>query len=194
MELTEEQLALQRAFASLFAKVATPEHVRAAEPLGFDPSLWRRVQQLGVPSMGLVAGLVDLAVVAEVAGRHLAPVPLVESLVATRVVGVDAGTLATIALRPGGRLVPAGAVADVVVALDGDELVAVRSRPPGAAPANLGSAPVADRDLSAGERTVLARGAEAHERFERALDEWRVLTAAALVGLARARSTSVSPT
>ena len=100
-----------------------------------------------MPSMGLEAGLVDLAVVAEAAGRHLAPAPLVESLVATRVLGVDAGTLATIALRPGGRLVPAGAVADVVVALDGDELVVVRSRPPGAAPANLGSAPVADRDL-----------------------------------------------
>ena len=138
-----------------------------------------------MPSMGLEAGLVDLAVVAEAAGRHLAPVPIVEALVATRVLGVDAGTVATIALRPGARLVPAGAVADVVVALDGDELVAVRSRPPGAAPANLGSAPVADRDLDSGERTVVARGPEAHERFERALDEWRVLTAAALVGLAQ---------
>jgi alkylation response protein AidB-like acyl-CoA dehydrogenase len=143
--------------------------------------------------MGLEAGLRDLALVAESAGRHLAPVPLVESLVATRllgahdavVAGVDDATLATIALQPGGRLVPAGAVADVVVALDGEELVAVRSRPPGGAPANLGSAPVADRDLDAGARTVLARGDDAQQRFTRALDEWRVLTAAALVGLAQ---------
>jgi len=185
VELTEEQLALQRAFASFFAREATPERVRAAEPLGFDASLWRRLRELGVPSMGLEAGLLDLAVVAESAGRHLAPVPVVESLVATRLLGADDGTLATIALRPGGRLVPAGAVADVVVALDGEELVAVRSRPSGAAPPNLGSAPVADRELNAGARTVLARGGEAHARFTRALDEWRVLTAAALVGLAQ---------
>ena len=185
MELTEEQLALQRAFASFFATEATPERVRAAEPLGFDGLLWSRVQELGVPSMGLAAGLVDLAVVAETAGRHLAPVPVVESLVATRLLGTADGTLATISLRPAGRLVPAGAVADAVVALDGEELVVVRSPPPRTAPANLGSAPVADRDLGAGERTVLVRGEEAHERFERALDEWRVLTAAALVGLAQ---------
>jgi len=185
VELTEEQLALQRAFASFFAKEATPERVRAAEPLGFDGLLWSRVQELGVPSMGLAAGLVDLAVVAETAGRHLAPVPIVESLVATRLLGIDDGTLATISLRPAGRLVPAGAVADAVVALDGEELVVVRSPPPRTAPANLGSAPIADRDLGAGERTVLARGEEAHERFERALDEWRVLTASALVGLAQ---------
>jgi alkylation response protein AidB-like acyl-CoA dehydrogenase len=185
VDLTEEQLALQRAFASFFAGESTPERVRAAEPLGFDASLWQRVRELGVPSMGLDASLLDLAVVAEQAGRHLGSVPLVETLVATRLRGVDDDTLATIALRAGGRLVPAGAVADVVVALDGEELVEVRSPAPGVAAANLGSAPMADRDLHTGARTVLARGDEAHERFARALDEWRGLTAAALVGLAQ---------
>jgi 3-oxochol-4-en-24-oyl-CoA dehydrogenase len=185
VELTEEQLALQRTFASFFAREATPERVRAAEPLGFDASLWRRMRDLGVPAMGLEAGLLDLAVVVEPAGRHLAAVPLVESLVATRLLGVDDAAVATIALRAGGRLVPAGAVADVVVALEGEELVAVRSQPPGAGPANLGSAPLADRGLGDGARTVLARGDDARERFARALDEWRVLTAAALVGLAQ---------
>ena len=75
----------------------------------------------------------------EVLGARLAPVPLVEHTVAARLLArasgtvpdgvVDGSTIATLALRPPidgvARLVPAGAVADVVVALDGDDLVAV---------------------------------------------------------------------
>jgi alkylation response protein AidB-like acyl-CoA dehydrogenase len=68
------------------------------------------------------------------------------------------------------------------VGLDGDEFVAVRSAPPGDGPRNHASAPLADRDARAGERTVLGDRAT----FEAALDEWRILTAAALVGIAAA--------
>ena len=38
--LTPEQEQLVAAFAGLYAKHASPERVRAAEPLGFDKSLW----------------------------------------------------------------------------------------------------------------------------------------------------------
>ena len=51
---------------------------------------------------------------------------------------------------------------------------------------NLASAPLADRPVDAGAvelRTVLASGPEARALHAHAVDEWRVLTAAALAGL-----------
>ena len=93
--------------------------------------------------------------------------------------------IAAIALRPADadgtwRLVPGGAVADVVVGADGDELVAVHSPAPMAAPRNHGSAPLADRAARDGQRVVLGEASD----LTRYLDLWRVLTAAALVGIA----------
>ena len=64
-------------FAAFFAKESPPEVVRAAEPSGVDPALWERARALGVPAMATGgATLADLAVLAEEAGRHLAPIPL----------------------------------------------------------------------------------------------------------------------
>ena len=49
---------------------------------------------------------------------------------------------------------------------------------------NVGRLPMAWVDpASADSRTVLASGTQALAEYQRALDEWRVLTAAALVGL-----------
>ena len=101
----------------------------------------------------------------------------------------------TLALRPARdgvfSLVPAGAVAASVVGLDGDELVLVEAAPgelvDGGAPSsprNLGDSPLANRSAVGSRRTVLARGPAAREAFARALDVWRVLSAAALAGLA----------
>ncbi|MFO0691656.1 MAG: acyl-CoA dehydrogenase family protein [Myxococcota bacterium] len=108
----------------------------------------------------------------------------------------------TLALRPARDgvfpLVPAGAIARRVVGLDGDALVVVggssaaTSGSPSApsqgalpgSPRNLGDAPLADRTARGSDRIVLAHGAEAHAAFERALDVWRVLSAATLSGLA----------
>jgi hypothetical protein len=122
-----------------------------------------------------------------------------ESLLAESVAG-DA--LVTLALAPAEHgvagLVPAGAVADAVVALDGDELVVVRDRAIGPATPleavpNLGSMPIADRDLGVGERIVVARGAAAVATHRRAVHRWEALTGAALVGLgARALDIGVS--
>jgi alkylation response protein AidB-like acyl-CoA dehydrogenase len=76
-----------------------------------------------------------------------------------------------------------------VVGIDGDDLVVVRSTPPMSAPANHASAPLADRSCRAGDRTVIGPA----DRHGRALDEWRLLTASALVGLAqRAMAIGVS--
>ena len=145
------------------------------------------------------AGLGDLVVVAEQLGRTIAPVPLVDHQVATRLLAavgaddllaevVEGSAVATVALRPaiGGtsRLVPAGAIADLVIGLDGDRLVVARGTGPGTAPANHACAPIADRSLD--DATVVASGVEATTAHARALDEWRTLTASAQVGIAAA--------
>ncbi len=98
--------------------------------------------------------------------------------------------IATLALHPvavGARqLVPAGAVADVVVGFEGEELVAFVADDAPVPVGNLGSAPLAWRMLSgAGTRTVLACGAEARTRFDVAVREWNVLMAAAQTGVAQ---------
>ena len=205
LELTPEQEALVDVFGSLAERACPVPRVRDHEALGFAPGLWEQLRTAGAPGMGVPetrggggATVLDLALVAEALGRRLAPAPFVEHTVAARLLGrVDALTdaitdgteIATLALRPaaGGRarLVPAGAVATVVVALDGDELVCAHDEPPGVAVPNLASAPLADRALAppGTKRRVLAAGAEARALLAGALDEWRVLTAALLAGV-----------
>jgi alkylation response protein AidB-like acyl-CoA dehydrogenase len=210
LALTDDQLALREAVADLLGKESPPERVRAAEPSGFDPELWGLIAGMGLPSMtvpeaagGGGGSMVDLALVAEEFGRRVPAAPLIEAAAASDLLArvgagnllqevAAGGLLPTLALRPavGGlaRLVPAGAVADVVVALDGDELVATRSsvgpRSPLEVPPNLGASPIADRRLSDGERSVLARGPAARAAHQEAVAVWQALMSAALVGLA----------
>ncbi|MCB0994337.1 MAG: acyl-CoA/acyl-ACP dehydrogenase [Acidimicrobiales bacterium] len=193
--LTADQEAVQELFGTFFAKESPPAVARGAEPLGFDADLWAKLGELGAPGMGCAetdggggAALTDLVVVAEEVGRSIAPVPLIDHVVAARcapsadVVAGDA--IAGVALAPADadgiwRLVPSGAVAHVVVGVDGDEFVAVRSEPPGNGPLNHGCQPMADRSARDGERQVLGPASD----FATALAEWRTLTAAALVGI-----------
>ena len=185
--------------------VAGPGRAREAEPLGHDPKLWAELCTIGIPGIGVAdelggggAGLLALIAVAQELGAILAPVPLVEHAVAARLLArvapghpdlgaVVAGELiATLAprVRNGiAEVVPGGAVADLVLAVDGDQLVAVRSAPTGIALANQGNFPLADRDLSVGDRSVLLTGAEAAAAFEVARLEWLTLVASWLGGL-----------
>jgi hypothetical protein len=181
--LSPDQEAVEELFSTFFAKESPLSVARAAEPLGFDATLWERLATTGAPTMGVEgASLGDLVVAAEQLGRAIAPVPLIEHLVATRA-GATTDGIAAVALRPAvdgvWRLVPAGAVADVVVGIDDDELVAVASPAPGTGPRNHGCAPLADRSTD-GTRTVLGPAGG----FDAVLAEWQVLTAAALVGVA----------
>jgi alkylation response protein AidB-like acyl-CoA dehydrogenase len=94
----------------------------------------------------------------------------------------------TLALHPGGeaQLVPSGAVADHVVGLLGDRLVAIACDDRPAPVTNHGDAPLAVWALGrpgAAETTVLA-GPAAVLAYERACREWKLLMAAALVGIA----------
>jgi alkylation response protein AidB-like acyl-CoA dehydrogenase len=202
---SQEQQQLVDAFASLYADQCPTSKVREAEPLGFLPDLWRRLRENGALEMavpedkgGWGASLLDLALVAEQHGRAVAPAPLVETQVAARLLarlGADelladvlAGTrLVTLAVRPArdgvAALVPAGAVADVALVLDGDRLLLVTVPSEVRHVVNTGSLPLADLTVTA-DATELATGTPALQAYALALDEWRVLTAAALSGIA----------
>jgi alkylation response protein AidB-like acyl-CoA dehydrogenase len=206
--LDADQQAVREGFGEFFAKKVPASVARGAEPLGFDADLWSRVVDMGVASMGLPesaggdgATLVDLALVAEEHGRVVAPVPLVAHVVATRLLaraGAPADVVAaaaagervvTLALQPvvGGarQLVPDAAVARDVLAWSPEGLALHTAEQPAPHVRNQGSAPLAWWDpQAAGERTPLATGAEAEQLFRTAVREWKLLTAAALVGIA----------
>jgi alkylation response protein AidB-like acyl-CoA dehydrogenase len=209
LSLTPEQRAVRDAFAALFGTQATPERVRAAEssPSGFDELLWRHYADIGALGIGVPSdcgggdgGLLEVALVAEEAGRRLAPIPVAETAAAARLLGrlqekellepiLNGSVIVSLATQPGPvaqRLLVDGSVADAVLALDGDSLIYVH-RPDGlpkTARRNLGGLPMARWDAAPGAATVLAEGGEACALFGAALDEVRVLRASALVGLA----------
>ncbi|MGY1772001.1 acyl-CoA dehydrogenase family protein [Blastococcus sp. SYSU D00813] len=209
LSLSADQADLRESVAELFAKEASPERVRAAEGTGHDAALWRVLVQSGVPTMGVAeelggggATVADLVVVAVEAGRRVAPVELPGAWAAAHLLAGSAegrellaavgegSVVPALAPRPlrggSGGPVPGAAAAGVVVALDGDELVAL-SRPEGtAAPLlpNLGSAALAEVTTATwSRRRVLATGDEARRAHADAVSLWRLLTAAALEGL-----------
>jgi alkylation response protein AidB-like acyl-CoA dehydrogenase len=229
LDFTDDQTALRGTLRTFFEKESSTAAVRAAEPLGFDVALWRKVVDLGLAAIAVPehlggggAGFVELAIAAECLGQSLAPVPLIEAAVTNDLVASlsdggsspDAGSsssgepdarlesltaravagelLATLALRPAtgdlARLVPAGAVADLVAVLRGDELLLLRQpergpATPGGAVRNLGALPLADCPIDTQDALVLARGPAAVRAYRRALSRWELLTGAALFGL-----------
>lgn len=204
LALTEDQQFVRQTFSALFGKEADPARVRAAEPLGHDPDLWAHLIATGALGVGIpenIGGgggrLLDVALIAEEAGRRVAPIPFAEPAAAARLLaacgtrsllddalgGARIVSLATASGPVERQLLTDGAVADVVLALQGGRLVAVQ-RPPGVSPtSNMGALPLA-RWSDAGDVEVLAEGDRACQWFSTALSEVRVLRAAALVGLA----------
>jgi alkylation response protein AidB-like acyl-CoA dehydrogenase len=136
-DLSDDQLALRAAARDLLADLA---HPREAD--GFDASLWKAMADQGwlgveVPEAdgGLGMGTVEAAVLMEELGRHVAPVPYLQTALALgalhragradwveRLLAGDA--IGTVAARPG-ALTIAAPLADVAVVVDGDGLVLV---------------------------------------------------------------------
>lgn len=207
--LSDDHEALRDVFKGFFDRECPPERVRAAEPLGFDAELWKalldmRIVAMGVPesSGGDGAGHLDLVLLAEQWGRHLAPVPLAETVVAARLIAatadgsdwlqsaMDGSKLVTLAHHRATagqpQLVPAAAVADAVVALVGDDLVVAELTRRPEVVANQGRTPLAWCDLAGDDvdRTVLSSGADAHAALATARREWQLFMAGALTGMA----------
>ncbi len=202
--LSEDHQALQAAYRDFFATHCSIETVRAAEESGFDKSLWERLCGMGATTMALPdavggdgATLVDLTLVAEEAGRSLAPVPWIDHVCAarllTRLDAVQPDVISgkeIVAFDPqhdsvsGTRLIPSGSIADQIIVRDGDDVVRLTFDTRPTKVDNIGRLPMAWVDPAAADSSVvLASGPEALAEYQRALDEWRVLSAAALVGL-----------
>ncbi len=207
LSLSSEQRQLVDSFAAIYARESTSERVRAAEHSGFDPRLWTALRETGAVEMavdeavgGWGASELELALIAEQYGRAVASAPIIEAQVAAKLLGGcgDAGgrlltealagdKLVSFAPRPARAgtlgLVPAGAVADAVVALSDERLIAVSLNDNRRPVENLGSLPLAD--ITVDEVAVLAEGDDARRIFSDALDLWLTLTAAALAGAAK---------
>jgi len=206
--LDDDQQALSDAFGDFFRKECPTDLVRLSEPLGFDRNLWERLVAVGGVSMAFTldeepsATLVDLVLVAEQAGRRLAPVPWIETVVAARLLarlGAAAAAGSALAhgaplafglrdvVSPATQLVPSAAVASAVVGLWEGSLVALSGSPPAPHVPNVGCSPlawVAPDHYAVVE--VLAEGDGARAEHQRGVQEWKLLMAASLVGLAEA--------
>lgn len=201
IRLTDDEEAIDDVFRDFFSSESGPETVRAAAHLGFDAAVWDRLGQTGAPAMsapesvgGGGADLGTLALAVGHLGRTLAPVPLIEHAVATRLLstiapehealaGLIEGTqIATIALQNGNpdQLVPAGSIANVILWRNGDAISLGVGDGPGEPLANLADLPLNRRELG----TFCSQQIDApSEAFDRAIAEWQALMAAALVGV-----------
>lgn len=206
--LDEDQELVREAFTDFFAKEVPTTRVRGAEPLGFDESLWGSVVELGLTSMAIPedhggdgAGLVEMALAMEEVGRSLAPVPIIEHVVATRLLAaandpVHAGLLAAavegtemLGFSPrafsGRQIVSHAAVTRTVVGFVDGNLVLLSEAEPRAHVPNQASLPYAWVDPGASQVTHIA-AMDAPGLFGLGGREWRVLMASALTGLTEA--------
>ena len=201
---------LQESFERFFATESSASRVRSAEPSGFDKDLWQKLLELGAPSLRVAAdrgggglGAFEATLLMQEAGRRIAAAPLAEAIVALRLLSVLEGqaaqtwlaralqgevvvTLALHELRPGEpQIVPGAAAADGLLDLHGEDVCLAELRS-SAGIRNLGDAPLQAIRLEDCKTTVLvARGQAARAEYLSAIEEWKLLNAAALVGLAR---------
>ena len=210
LALPEDSLMIREMFEKFFAAESTPARVRAAEPVGFDPALWAELVGIEAPFLRVDAAaggggmsLFDASLMMEEAGRRLASAPLAEAVCALRALGEVGGEVArgwlaaardgeavvTLALRPARsgevQLVPGAATANGILTFDGFCLAMERPRAPLPTPATLGGVGLALFEPGQGERQILLRGAAAGKIWSAAVEEWKVLTSAALIGLAQ---------
>jgi alkylation response protein AidB-like acyl-CoA dehydrogenase len=152
-DLSADQRALQQAARELLDASATSEEVRKAiaTDAGYDAGLWAQMVEQGWPAIavavehgGVGLGEVELAVLAEQVGRHVAPVPFLSTALALHALAAsdadDAAALSERLLAGGIGALAAGdgpvvdaPIADVLVVLGDDEVTAhdiSAARPP----------------------------------------------------------------
>lgn len=210
LTLTEEQSILTETFTRLFANESTPERVRECEPTGHDSALWQQLVEMGTPAIrvcenkgGAALGLRDITLICYQAGYNLAPAPVIESALAAQLLSeidseaanqlldqiLDGSAIVSIAPQSlsfsSRQVIPYGAVADAVIALDEEQLVLVPHSAREQAEDNLGSLPLSYWDLTGNDREVLLSGKVAVELFQRILEEWKLLLAAQMAGICK---------
>lgn len=164
---------------SSIAPVPLVEHAAATRLLA-------RLAEAGVDSTPLadLSNLADGSAIATLAlrpiGETIGPVSESEQL---DLPGSSRET--TAASDPTASLLPAGAVANIFLALCDGDLLAASSSPPLVSLPNTADLPVANREIpiASSEVATLAAGPDAVSCFRRAVSEWQALTAAAICGL-----------
>ncbi|MEY2926598.1 MAG: hypothetical protein RL367_1075, partial [Pseudomonadota bacterium] len=169
---------------------------------------WRSLVDLGVPLMrvseasgGGGMSVFDATLLMEQAGRRLAAAPIAEAVVATRILSEcdsdvarhwvgrsgDGSAILTMALRhtrPGkAQLIPGAGAASAILVFDGDELAIVVPDTALDTPLTLGGAAIGRFDPDSGTRHIVAQGPDAARIWAAGIEEWKLLMAAALIGL-----------
>jgi 3-oxochol-4-en-24-oyl-CoA dehydrogenase len=210
-EISEDQQMLRETFSRFLNANSSMARVRAALPSGFDRELWTGLAELGafalrVPEAagGLGLGVLDAAVLMEEVGRTLASGPIAETLVTARLLAVLAPaddaellekmiagrTVVSIAFRDIAdepvQWVAGGSAADAVVARDGTRVVLIKiPQCERKAETNLASTAIAELRLGGAPHTLLSDKPDGVAAFTKAIEEWKILIAAALAGLSR---------
>ncbi len=211
-QLSDQQLLLREQLGRLFRQESTPARIRAAEPAGFDAALWRQLADFGAPLMrvpeeygGSGVTLLDAVLIAEDIGQYLLSAPLIESMVATRLLALIGGELASawlqrvmddgdiITFLPSEAqdegitktpvIIPGAAVATAVIWLDGENvLISALSDAAETKASYLGALPHRQITLAHETAALLGSGQDAQHAYLASLEEWKLLTAAALIG------------
>ena len=202
LELSEDQEMLKDALSRAFARSSPPSRIREAERSGHDDATWQAFVEMGLPLLrvpeeqgGAGAGLMDAVVIAEVFGEFVPVIPALDVIVTARllaILGTDvanlaSGRIAAIAPREADgteQLVDAAAAADTIVFRSGDQVRAV-SGPFGPPEPNIGSSAARRIVLGPDIGEPLASGTEAVAAFDAAIEEWKLLHAAASAAAAR---------
>ena len=91
LRLSSDESAIQDVFRAFFETECSIERVRGASQLGFDADAWSRLAETGAPGMCLPeniggggAPLTTGAIVADLVGTYIAPLPFIEHLTTSR--------------------------------------------------------------------------------------------------------------
>ena len=111
LRLNPEEVSIKDIFDSFFESECSIERVRSAEETGFDADTWVRFVETGGPGMCLPekcggggADLSTAAIVADLLGAYVAPIPFIEHVVATRLLAsLDASNADLTQLAAGER-------------------------------------------------------------------------------------------
>ena len=208
LNLPDDTIPIKEMFERFFETESTSARIRAAEPIGFDADLWRSLLELEAPFLrvpeaqgGGGMNLLDACLMLEQAGRHLASVPLAESIVALRILAQAGGNVArewiekvrsgeailTLALHPAvdgtPQLVPGGAVAKGILTFDGKKLAIAIPGEALQAPFTLGGNALGLFTPGTAFQVIVSTAAEAADIWAAGIEEWKLLTSAALIGL-----------
>ncbi len=201
LDICEDQTMLKDALSRALAKESTPAQIRRSEASGHDLATWQVFVEMGLPLLrvdaeagGAGGSLMDAVVVAEVIGEFVPVIPAIDVIVTARLLarlGADVadlgtGAIATMALAEadgGAQLIAAAAVADRIVFRSG-ETVRVASGPFGETEANLAAMAARRVVLGSAIGIEVAAGPAAVAAFDAAIEEWKLLNAAAIAAAA----------